>query len=267
MVHLKYKLNDNANLRAAYTKSFVRPNFSDLTPGESIDNTKNPITVTKGNIDLKPTIAHNFDVMGEYYFSNIGLLSGGVFYKNIKNVIFSNRVNYVSEGQNFVLTQAQNLSDSWLLGFEAGINKRFDFLPGVLSGIGVELNYTFINSEVKPTGTYTTSLPNQSKHLFNSILFYERNGVMIRLAGNYRGASVESINTQLGPNFYTYTDKNFTVDAAATVNVTKKIRVFAELNNLTNEPLKVYMGDKRRITSNEWYGSRGQVGIRWDIIK
>lgn len=267
MVHLKYSISPQANLRAAYTRTFVRPNFSDLTPGESVDNTKNPITITKGNVDLKPTFANNFDLMGEYYFKNIGLLSGGVFYKKIKNVIFSNRVNYQQEGLNYTLTQAQNLSDAWLIGMEAGINKRMDFLPGFLSGLGVEFNYTFINSEVKPTGTYTTTLPNQSKHLFNSILFYERKGVMIRLAGNYRGASVESINQQLGRDFYTYTDKNFTVDASATVNITSSIRAFVELNNLTNEPLKVYMGSRNRVVSNEWYGSRGQAGIRWDIIK
>lgn len=267
MVHLKYSINPQANVRAAYTRTFVRPNFSDLTPGESVDNTKNPITITKGNMDLKPTFANNFDLMGEYYFRNIGLLSGGVFYKKIRNVIFSNRVNYQQEGQNYTLTQAQNLSDAWLLGMEAGINKRLDFLPGLLSGLGVELNYTFINSEVKPTGTYTTTLPNQSKHLFNSILFYERTGVMVRLAGNYRGASIESINQQLGRDFFTYTDKNFTVDASATVNITASIRAFVELNNLTNEPLKVYMGNRNRVVSNEWYGSRGQAGIRWDIIK
>ncbi|NIG56840.1 TonB-dependent receptor [Chitinophaga sp. Cy-1792] len=267
MVHLKYSLNDHANIRAAYTKSFVRPNFSDLTPGESMDNTKNPIAITKGNVDLKPTFANNFDLMGEYYFKNVGLISGGVFYKKIKNVIFTNSYTYQQEGTNYMLTQAQNISDAWLVGMEAGINKRLDFLPGFFSGLGVEFNYTFINSEVKPTGTYTSMLPNQSKNLFNSILFYERKGVMVRVAGNYRGASVETINTALGPDFFTWTDKNFTVDASATVSITPSIRVFVELNNLTNEPLRVYMGDHRRITSQEWYGSKGQAGIKWDIIK
>jgi outer membrane receptor protein involved in Fe transport len=136
----------------------------------------------------------------------------------------------------------------------------------------VELNYTYIHSEVEVPRTGTgmtdkTSLPNQSKNIFNSILFYERNGIMIRLAGNYRGASVETINQVAGKDFYVWTDKNFTIDASATVNITKSIRVFAELNNLTNEPLRLYMGDKRRVTSTEWYGSRGQAGIRWDIIK
>jgi len=59
----------------------------------------------------------------------------------------------------------------------------------------------------------------------------------------------------------------FTIDASATVTITKKIKAFIELNNLSNSPVKMYMGDnKRRVTSQEWYGSRGQAGIRFDIL-
>ncbi|MGO4288384.1 TonB-dependent receptor [Chitinophaga sp. RAB17] len=274
MLHLKYNINDQASLRAAYTRTFIRPNFTDLTPGQSVDNTGSTITITKGNPDLQPTFSNNFDLMGEYYFSNIGLLSGGVFYKQIKNVIFADKSYYTENGNNYVVAQAKNLNNASLAGLEAGINKRFDFLPGFFSGFGAELNYTFIHSAVDVPRTTNggkvsdrTSLPNQSKHLFNSILFYERKGVMVRIAGNYRGASVETLNQQLGKDFYIWTDKNFTVDASATVSITASIKVFAELNNITNEPLKTYLGDKRRITATEWYGSRGQAGIRWDIIK
>jgi TonB-dependent receptor len=274
MVHLKYSLSPQANIRAAFTRTFVRANFSDMTPGESVDNTKAPITITKGNPDLKPTFANNYDLMGEYYFSNIGLLSGGVFYKQIQNVIFTDKAYYADGGKNYAVTQAQNLDNAKLYGFEAGINKRFNFLKGFWSGFGVEFNYTWIRSEVevpRTTGTTRTldktSLPNQSKNLLNAILFYERNGVMVRLAGNYRGPSVETINQQLGPDYYIWMDKNFTIDAAATVYITKSIKVFVELNNLSDEPLRMYMGDKRRVTNREWYGSKGQTGIRWDIIK
>ncbi len=80
------------------------------------------------------------------------------------------------------------------------------------------------------------------------------------------GKSVETINQQLGPDFHIWTDNNFTVDASATANVTKNIKAFIELNNLTDEPLKTYMGDQRRTTMTEWYGRRGQAGIRWNII-
>ncbi|MBW1656014.1 TonB-dependent receptor [Flavobacterium plurextorum] len=274
MLHLKYKLNDKSNLRAAYTRTFVRPNFGDMTPGSSTNTTSSPQTITQGNPDLKPTFSNNFDLMGEYYFDNVGILSGGAFYKNITDVVFTDVSMQNVDGSDYLVTQAKNLNKASLYGFEAGINKRFDFLNGFWSGFGVEFNYTFIDSNtevprVNGTAVYNdkTSLPNQSKNLFNAILFYERNGVMVRLAGNYRGKSVETINQQLGPDYYIWTDSNFTIDASATVNINKKLKVFIELNNLSDSPVKMFMGnDKRRITSQEWYGSRGQAGIRYDIF-
>ncbi|MBK0370061.1 TonB-dependent receptor [Flavobacterium sp. SE-1-e] len=281
MLLLKYKLTEKSNLRAAYTRTFVRPNFGDMTPGSSTNTTTSPMTITQGNPDLRPTFSNNFDIMGEYYFDNVGIVSGGAFYKSISDVVFTDVSMQNINGTDYMVTQARNLNNATLVGFEAGINKRFDFLNGFWSGFGAEVNYTYINSktEVPRLGTNTnpaansvaivdkTSLPNQSKHLFNTILFYERNGVMVRLAGNYRGASVENINQQLGSGFYIWSDSNFTIDASATVNISKKLKVFVELNNLSDAPVKMYMGDnKKRVTSQEWYGSRGQAGLRYEIF-
>lgn len=273
MLHLKYALDDKSNLRAAFTRSFIRPAFGDMTPGTSTDNTRTPMAISQGNPELNPTFSNNFDLMAEHYFDNVGILSGGFFYKDITDVVFTDINMQNIGGTDFLVTQAKNLNNAKLFGFEAGINKRFDFLTGFWSGFGTEVNYTYIDSKVNvPRGSGAnlvldkTSLPNQSKHLFNAILFYERNSFMLRLAGNYRGASVETINQQLGPDYYIWTAPNFTIDASATITLTQHLKAFVELNNLSNAPVKTYMGDKRRLTSNEWYGSRGQAGIRWDII-
>lgn len=274
MLHLRYNFSPKASLRFAYTRSFIRPNFGDMSPGSSIDNTSNPLTITRGNPNLKPTFSHNFDMMGEYYFNNIGILSGGVFYKKISNIVFSDTSMLNIDGTNYMVTQSKNLQDSNLFGFEAGINKRLDFLPGFWNGFGVEFNYTFIDSKVDVPRTSNgiqyfdkTTLPNQSKNLFNAILYYESKKLMIRVAGNYRGKSVETINQKLGPDYYIWSDKNFTVDFSASYDISKKVKVFIELNNLSNESLRLYMGDnKKRVTSNEWYGSRGQLGVRWQIF-
>ncbi|MBT2619551.1 MULTISPECIES: TonB-dependent receptor [Chryseobacterium] len=274
MIHLRYNFSPKVSLRFAYTKSFIRPNFGDMSPGSSIDNTSNPFTITRGNPDLKPTFSHNFDMMAEYYFNNIGILSGGLFYKKISNIVFSNTSMLNIGGTDYMVTQSKNLQDSNLFGFEAGINKRLDFLPGFWNGFGVEFNYTFINSTVEVPRTVDgiqyfdkTTLPNQSKNLFNAILYYESKKLMIRLAGNYRGKSVETINQKLGPDYYIWSDKNFTVDFSASYDISKKVKIFIELNNLSNESLRLYMGDnKKRVTSNEWYGSRGQMGVRWQIF-
>lgn len=273
MVHAKYAATDKLNLRAAFTRTFIRPLFNDLVPTESINTTTNPITVSKGNPELRPTFANNFDLMGEYYFGNIGLFTAGLFYKDITDVVFNDRSVTLEGNVTTVTTQPKNLNKASLMGFEVGLTRRFTFLPGFLGGFGIEANYTRIESEVsvpRPVGSDVmidkTPLPNQSRHLFNAILFYERNGFTARLAGNYRGPSVETISQQLGPRLYTWSGRNFTVDLSVAYTITPKLRAFLEVNNLTNEPLRTYLGDERRISNYEWYSQRGQAGLRWDIF-
>lgn len=116
MLHLRYTISPKSNIRFAYTRSFIRPNFGDMSPGSSIDNTTSPNKITRGNPDLKPTFSHNFDLMGEYYFDNIGILSGGVFYKKISDIVFQDTSIMNLSGTDYMVTQAKNLKDSNLLG-------------------------------------------------------------------------------------------------------------------------------------------------------
>lgn len=274
MLHLKYKFSDNKDIRIAYTRSFVRPNFTDLIPSENINFTTNPINITRGNPNLNPTFSNNFDIMSSYFFENVGILTGGIFYKDLKNIIFTDKSFALNEsGATVLITEPKNLESANLLGMEIGINKKFDFLPSFWSGFGVDVNYTYIKSAVnvprlvgEKTVFNTSQLPNQSKILFNTGLFYEREKIMIRVTGNYRGKSVETISQQLGPELYTWTTGNFTVDAAATISLTHKLKAFVELNNLTNEPVKTYLGDSNRPLSVEWSGVRGQLGMRYEFF-
>ncbi|MFD2034278.1 TonB-dependent receptor [Belliella marina] len=276
MIHLTYKPTEQSNLRLAYTKTFARANFRDLNPSENIDITGGIPRISRGNTALLPTFSHNFDVMGEYFLNDIGLLTGGVFYKNISNFIFNDLSQETVNGTNYLVSQPNNLENSFLVGFELGITKRFSGLPGILSGFGTELNYTRIHSELEVPrndeqgqviGRDITSLPNQSGNLFNASLFYEKNGLMLRLAGNYRGPSVETINKDLGPDFYVHVGKNFTVDFSGAYSITDKIKAFAEVRNITNEPFVQYLGEnKDRITSSEWFSINGQAGIRLIIF-
>lgn len=212
--------------------------------------------------------------MGEYFFQHVGILTAGVFYKHISDVIFTDISLQHLNGKDYRISQAQNLNKAHLFGLELGVNRRFDFLTGFWKNFGVEFNYSLVDSETQVPRIGSTdesydktALPNQSKHLFNAILFYEGKGVMVRLAGNYRGKSIETIDQKLGPQFYKWTDNNFTLDATGTVSLSTRLKVFLELNNLTNSAVNMYMGDRRRISSSEVYGSRGQAGIRWEIIK
>ena len=273
MLLSRYAVDSHTNIRAAYTRTFIRPLFNDFTPGQSVDVTGAVKTITRGNPDIKPTYANNFDLTAEHFFGNIGLVSAGVFYKDLDNLIFSSRDNEIIDGESFYVIQSRNISKASLFGVEVAANRRFDMLPGFLKGFGLEANYTYIHSNAEvpiyvdgKSQTVKTSLPNQSKHLFNTILYYELNGLTVKLAGNYRGASLETISSNLPTDLWVWTDKNFTVDLAASYAITRQIRVFAEVQNLTNEPVRMYLGDSSRTKDLEWSAVRGQIGIRWSIF-
>jgi TonB-dependent receptor len=273
MILAKLSVNDFTNVRAAFTRTFIRPLFNDFTPGQSVDVTGAVKTITRGNPGIKPTFASNFDLTAEHFFGNIGVVSAGVFYKALTDLIFSSRDNEVINGESYYVIQARNIARASLLGFEVAGNRRLDMLPGFLKGFGIEANYTWIKSDAKvpvyvdgQERRVKTSLPNQSKHLFNTILYYELNGLTVKLAGNFRGESLETISSNLASDKWVWTGKNFTVDLAASFALNRHFRVFAEIQNLTNEPVRMYLGERTRTKDLEWSAVRGQVGVRWNVF-
>lgn len=271
MLHFKYAVKPNANIRAAYTRTFARANFGDLNPGENVDVSLGFPRITRGNTALQPTFSDNFDLMGEYFFESVGLVTGGLFYKNITDLIFQNTIVEEIDGINYLVVQPGNLNSSYLVGFETGITKRISKPGSWVNGFGVEANFTFIHSEVEvprelENGEIVldkTTLPNQSRSIFNTSIFYENKGLMLRVAGNFRGRSVGQINQSLGPDFYRMIDNNFTVDFSGSYAISDRVRIFAEVRNLTNEPWREYLGDdNRRIMSREWFSISGQLGVK-----
>lgn len=267
MVNMKYSLDDKTIFRAAYTRSFARADFSDLNPGLQINDALQ--TITRGNAELKPTYASSFDLMFEKYFSNLGIISVGSFYKKLSNIIYTDQTTEQRNGINYLKTSPGNLDDGWLFGLEANFSKRFTELPGFLQHFGFEGNYTFVDSKteipVYQNGVVLekieTTLPKQAKHIFNASIFYETEKVMIRFAGNYKGKYLNAIRALAGPEHYQWFDKNITLDASASYAFSKRIRLFAELNNLLNEPNRFYHGEQGRTESVSYTGLRGQMGV------
>ncbi|MBV8324951.1 TonB-dependent receptor [Chryseobacterium sp.] len=271
MINMKWNISNDRILRLAYTRSFARPDFNDLNPGTIVNDITN--TITQGNTKLDPTFSNNFDIMFENYFGKLDLITAGVFYKDITNLIYKDQSVADIGGRAYTFTAPKNLEGATLFGFEFGISKRFENLPGFLKNIGFEGNYTYISSKMnmpvyengKQTGTMSTTIPNQAKHIFNTILFYETSKFMLRLAGNYKGNYVSEIRAAAGADHYQYFDKNFTVDFSTSYSISRKIRLFVELNNIFNEPNRYYMGVKNRVENISYSGIRGQLGFNFNF--
>lgn len=282
----KYVPIDNFVLRAAATTALARPNYYTLSPFVSTVLDDNEITA--GNPALKASYSWNFDLMAEYYFKTLGLISGGVFYKNIKDFIYTYRdefytnqkfandfadlQNPISAGDNWTLIQARNGEKVNVYGLEVAFQRQLDFLPGkFLKGFGIYTNYTFTKSSAK--GIYNNDgelrtgimLPGTAPHMFNASLSWENKRFSARASLNYAAAYLD----ELGGNDFDdrYYDQQLFVDANASYKITKNLRFFAEANNLTNQALRYYQGVSDRTMQMEYYRQRYNFGLKLDITK
>ncbi|WP_462319261.1 TonB-dependent receptor [Marinilabilia sp.] len=267
MVHLTYDMGQNGKLRLAWTNTFAKPRYFDLAPYRIIAHEDEELEL--GNPDLEAARSMNFDLMSEYYFSNVGIISGGLFYKQIKDFIYISNFEYAQAGpyQGYETTQPVNGEEADLFGFEVNLQRQLDFLPGFASGFGIYANYTYTWSEADLTtegGTQrTVSLPGQAENVANFALSYEKGGFSSRISLNYAGAFVDEIReTSDSDRYY---DERFQLDVSASQKLTSNIRIFAEVMNLTNAPLRYYNGVSSRPEQQEFYSWWGNFGVKLNL--
>ncbi|WP_258099567.1 TonB-dependent receptor [Marinoscillum pacificum] len=264
-VHFKYNATENLILRAAWTNSLARPNYFDLVP--YVDNRPDDEEIFLGNPELQPTTSMNLDFMAENYFETIGLISFGYFYKNVDGFIY---VQATENADGFDIYQPQNGGTGTINGIETSFQRQLDFLPGALKGLGIYLNYTYTNSNA--TGLANEDgdlrddlgLPGTAKNLFNASLSFETKKLIVRASLNYSGDYVDEVG---GDAFSDrYYDKQLFLDVNASYAITKNWRFFVEGNNLTNQPLRYYQGTKDRTMQMEYYNSRFNAGVKFDLF-
>lgn len=265
MLHFIYKPNDKTDLRAAVTRTFARPSFNEISPTTRVN--PNTLTVALGNPDLRPTFSWNYDLIGSYYLSNTSYFTGGLFYKKIKDAVYTQSFNLPQtvDGTTaeYKVSQPLNSGDAKLYGIELGYNQKLTFLPGLLSGLGVNVNYTYTKSEttINDRPEEKIGLLNQSPNIINAALFYEKDRFSFRIAANYRQAFLVEVRDNSAAD--RYQDKDFHLDLNTSYNFPNNITLFLDANNLTNAALRYYHGVKSRPEQVEYYSARGRVGINW----
>jgi TonB-dependent receptor len=270
-LHLKYAANENTNLRFAATRSYARPNFQDIVPSQEIELNAREGMI--GNPALKPVSATNIDLMAERYFGSVGVLSGGVFYKQLDDFIFNRRFetdNYPgAQGIELTLSQARNGEDASLLGFEIAYQQNLNFLPGLLKGFSIYSNYTFTSSNANIQSrndieqTEKIRLPGQAKHVGNFSLAYDLKRINIRLSSNFNGEYLSEVGGDASEDLFV--KDRIQIDATATFTINARLRFFAEFLNITNQPFEVYQGSEDRYIQREFYSWWTRAGLKFDF--
>lgn len=265
--HLRYNATNNLILRFAYTNSIARPNYFSLVPYVEIEDGED---ISVGNSDLEPTTSSNIDFMIENYFKSIGIISGGFFYKDIKDFIVEERRSDVDVNGTVYsnYTRPINGGNAALFGVEFALQRQLDFLPGFLNGFGVYANYTYTNSEITDFNIEgredeTLSLPGSPENTFNASLSYESKKFSGRVSFNYASEFLDEVGEEAFEDRYydqvTYLDLNLTYA------INKNFTAFVDVNNLLNQPLRYYQGEQVRTMQAEYYGMRFQAGVKFDF--
>jgi len=264
-IQARYELQPSTFLRAIYSTAIARPGFNQVTPSLNI----NPSSgfVSQGNPNLKPITSNAFDVAIEKYLPDAGIISMGLFDKEFRNYIVNSVTNQTFPnnglfagfvGVAHVISYA-NSSNARARGAEFNYEQRFKTLPGIWSGLGTNLNYTFVDSKFEIRPGEFSSLPSTSRHTLNAAVFYERDGLNLRLATYYLSRNLWAVGAASGMDVFS--EPRLSVDIGASYAISKTVSIFLNGKNLTNTPLRFSEGSANKPIQREFYGPTYQVGL------
>jgi len=263
---LRYAFSDKVIGRLAVTRAINRPNYVSLIPRLTTDDETARVVVNSGNPDLKPTLATNMDASIEYYMAPIGILSAGVFYKDLSNYRFELTLGGTFDGRPALITRPENAPDGRIAGAEFAWQQQFTMLPGWMDGFGAFANYTYTSAHMNLGRTYEGRsrfpLTGQSKHNSNAGIFYEKAGFNARLSYTDRTDQLTEINAE-DARLDLYWAGRAQVDLTSSLRVTPMWELYFEGKNLTNTAGIRYYGERQRVYEYEKFGYTLFVGVRF----
>lgn len=276
-LNMKLSVDDGVQFRASYFKGVAPPatgltrNYFNVNLNTFQNVDANGAAVpgsfrlqgefNAGNPFLRPTTADNYDLTAEWYFSDVGQLTGSLFYKRLKGVLTNSTVRYplTNNGATFdsIVTTPVNADEiGKIKGFEIAYQQTYDFLPSFLSGLGLQANYTYVDSKGVPQSTLSetdpdvgagrvttvdmTKLPLQglSKHQFNITPFFESGPIAARVSYSWRSDFVLTIRDVIFPFDPIINEAGGQWDASFFYSLNDQFKVGVQGANLLNEVTK-----------------------------
>ena len=314
-VNAKYKVTDNIQVMGAAYRSVSLPSYSDISPLVELQTGSSFVS---GNPFLKPSTATNLDVGASLFSNSVGLFTVDFFYKDISNLIYSFQnyfpydpypivnapadLNSRLPGKNYFdstfLTAnptAGKLSNgtipmndpanAYLRGIELSWQTHFWYLPGLLSGIVLELNASFMSSNeeypyffvksprigTKDTLVYSTTagpLQDQPKGIYNAILGWDYKGFSSRFSLRYQELTLTKHRyaVWLEDSYY---DNVLLFDISLKQQIIENLYIFANATNVNSHVDNYYYSHPAYLTvpagqmptGGQTYGLDAQVGL------
>jgi TonB-dependent receptor len=261
---VRYEAADDLIVRLGGFRSVVRPNIGQIAPRFIIEDTEDDGREGEfGNPALDPYRAWNVDFSVEWYFAREAVISGGVFYKTIKDFIveaeFEDGVfNGVAYNEAVIPINGDKAE---VRGFEFNYQQSLLFLPEPFDGLLASFNYTYTDAEGDVLGR-TIPLPASSKNTYTALLGYEKGPLSLRVAATYRDKYLDELGGDAESD--RYVKDHLQWDFTAKYRVLDHVQLVGELANINDEPYLAYQrgpnGD--RLLQYEEYSWTGKVGVR-----
>ena len=220
-----FNVTEDFLIRVSASQTLQRAGIADLAPSTFFNQTN--LTVSGGNASLKPPLSTQGDISFEYYTGRSSLISGAVFYKDVKDFIATATVQEVFPGGPafpIPTTRPFNIANAEVKGFELGVQQFLDFLPAPFDGLGFIANYTYSDSE----DNLGFPLVAVSKNSYNLVGLYEKGPFSARVAYNYRDKALFEFS-EGRPSFI---GSRSQLDAQVGYDVSKRIAVTVQAQNL-----------------------------------
>lgn len=245
---LKGELSPTLVGRVIAGKAIERANFTDYNPALRLDPGTQvagqtggvPGSGTAGNPNLRPTKSTNIDVALEWYFAPTGSLTATIFEHKFTDRLSNKSQLETIEGRVYNVARLYNLSKANLEGAELSYRQFYDKLPGLLSGLGLEANFTYMTGEqTNPDGT-VSPFTGQSKTSYNLVGLYEKGDWSARLAYNWRSKFLSEPRYRGNAGLDLYVAPLKSLDGSLSYKLNKNLTLTLDGNNLLDQPYHDY---------------------------
>ncbi|XYJ10315.1 TonB-dependent receptor [Telluria sp. B2] len=272
-MHLRYDIDRATSLRAAWSNSVVRANFSQLAPGISLDGEDE---ATIGNPELAPLRSHNLDFGLERVIGREGVVSAYVFNKEIRD--FTYATNLAGSGAWADYSSAVSYANGGkarVRGIELAWQQPLRMLPAPWNGLLVGINGSLTQSRASIDSAAgggiraarSIRMPGQSRRTGNAMVGYEAGPFSARLALNYKSPYLLELGEDvLDAGQDRYVDSQKQLDFSMSWKLDKRWQLTFDASNLNNEKYYVYQGDKARNAQYEQYGRTYRIGLKASIF-
>ena len=275
-------IDDELVLYMGAAKVMAHPKAKDLNIAASCtlrldtesQNQNRASTCSAGNPRLEPYVATQFDLALNWYINEDTMLSAAYFTKEMDTWTIDKTTqfdqDFFEDGTLYDVDQKLNGSGAKTKGIELSASTFFTLLPEPFNNMGVNANYTYMDSEDVGLFNQLTNeeleFPSQSKNSYNVTWFYETKPISFKLAYNYRDSYL-NVPSDRGGNPVYVEDAGF-LDAKLVYRpqsgMLENFKFHIDARNLLEEG-NIYQNGPGRISEIRYSGREFSIGFTYKM--